>query len=180
MDTYQIIAQSIGIVAMIFNVLSYQRKKYSGVIGMQLCGGILFSANFFMLGAVTGGFMNVLAVMRAIVFLKRDTFHTEKLAWQFGFGAAFILLYVLSFTAFGVPATTFNLIMEFVPVAAMIFSTYIMRMNDAKILRKYGLFVSTPWLVYNIAHVAIGAIICECLNLCSIVIGILRLDRKKD
>ena len=42
MTPTEIIAQAFGIVAMVFNVLSYQGKKQSTVIAMQMCGSVLF------------------------------------------------------------------------------------------------------------------------------------------
>ena len=70
--TNELIAQLIGIVAMAFNILSYQGKKQSSVIAMQLCGGALFAINYLLLGAAVGGLLNVIATVRAIVFLFKD------------------------------------------------------------------------------------------------------------
>ena len=61
----------------------------------------------------------------------------------------------------------------------MIATTISFRLTDAKSIRRYGLISSPSWLVYNIVNFAIGAIICEVLSLCSIVIGMIRLDRNK-
>ena len=50
MTPTEIIAQAFGIVAMVFNILSYQGKKQSTVIAMQLFGSVLFTVNYLMLG----------------------------------------------------------------------------------------------------------------------------------
>ena len=91
-----------------------------------------------------------------------------------------ILSYILTFTAFGKEPTGFNLIVEFLPVIGMTATTISFRLSDAKAIRKYGLISSPSWLIYNIANFAIGAICCEVLSLISIVIGMIRLDRKQD
>ena len=65
------IAQIIGIVAMGIIILSYQQKKQSTVIAFQLFGSALFAINFFMLGAIMGGLLNFIAIIRAIVFLNK-------------------------------------------------------------------------------------------------------------
>ena len=54
MEPIEIVAQIIGIAAMAFNIISYQGKKQSTVIALQLVGGALFAINFLMLGAVVG------------------------------------------------------------------------------------------------------------------------------
>ena len=64
-------------------------------------------------------------------------------------------------------------------VIGMISTTISFRLTDAKSIRRYGLISSPSWLIYNIANFAIGAIICEVLSLGSIILGIIRLDRKK-
>ena len=69
MTPIEIIAQVLGIIAMAFNILSYQFKKKSAVITAQLLGATFFAVNFLMLGAVVGGILNILAAIRAVVFL---------------------------------------------------------------------------------------------------------------
>ena len=86
--------------------------------------------------------------------------------------------YILTFTVFGKEPTVFNFIIEFLPLIGMIATTISYRFTDAKAIRRFGLISSPAWLVYNIANLAVGAILCEVLSLGSIIIGIIRLDRK--
>ncbi len=175
MDT--VIAQAIGLLAMAFNILSYQQKTRSKAIAFQLCGGTLFAVNFFLLNAIVGSILNVIAAIRAIVFLNKEKLHADHPAWLAGFVVTYVLSYILTFTAFGKEPTTVNLIVEFLPVIGMTATTISFRLSDAKAIRRYGLISSPSWLVYNIANFSIGAICCEVLSLISIVIGMVRLDR---
>ena len=51
--------------------------------------------------------------------------------------------------------------------------------QEDKVLRRVT-FISSPlWLTYNTVFFSLGGIIGETLNLCSALIGTLRLDRKK-
>ena len=179
MDTRELIAQAIGLLAMAFNIFSYQQKTRSRAIAFQLCGGALFAINFFLLNAIVGSILNVIAAIRAIVFLNKGKLKADHPAWLIGFTATYILSYVLTFTAFGKEPTLVNLIVEFLPVIGMTATTISFRLSDAKSIRKYGLISSPSWLVYNIANFSIGAIACEVLSLVSIVIGMIRLDRKQ-
>lgn len=174
-----IIAQAIGIVAMIFNILSFQQKTDKGVIGLQLFGGLLFSINFFMLGAYGGGMLNVVCVIRAIVFLNKKKFNTSSPVWLAVFVAAYIASYIMSFTVFGTEPTVFHFILECLPVIGLTCTTIAFRHTDAGIIRRYGFVCSIMWLIYNIAVMSIGAIFCEAFSIVSIIIGMLRLDRKK-
>lgn len=180
-SVYTLLAQAVGIVAMAFNILSYQQKTPTRVILFQLVGSSLFSVNFFMLGATVGGIMNLIAAGRAVVFANRRRFRAEHPAWLWLFIALYVLSYPLTFTLFGKPFTPTSAIVEVLPVVAMVASTVSFRLQDASAIRKFGLISSPSWLIYNIVNVAVGAILCEVLSLISIVVGILRYDvRKKE
>ena len=63
MTKFEIIAQAIGVAAMVFNITSYQRRTPGGVIAFQLIGSTLFAVSFFMLGATVGALMNVIGAV---------------------------------------------------------------------------------------------------------------------
>ena len=178
-EKIEIIAQIIGIVAMMFNILSYQCKKQKAVIALQLFGGALFSVNYLMLGAAVGGILNILATIRAVVFLFKEKLKADKLPWFVGFVASYVAVYVLNFTVFGKEPTAFNLIIEILPVIGMIALNVGFRLKDAAAVRKCGLVSSPAWLIYNIAAGSWGAITCEIVTLASIFIGMFRHDKKR-
>ena len=179
MDPFELFAQAVGIAAMGFNILSYQRKTRSGAIAFQLCGSFLFAVNFWLLGATMGCILNFISAIRAVVFLNRDRANANHPLWLAFFLGTFALSYGLTFTVLGKEATVYNLIIEFLPVIGMTATTLSFRMNDAAAIRRFGLISSPSWLIYNIATFSLGAIICEVISLGSILIGIRRLDRGK-
>lgn len=179
METIEIVAQIIGIAAMAFNIISYQGKKQSTVIALQLVGGALFAINFLMLGAIVGGLLNIIAAARAIIFLFKDKLKADRLSWFIGFIIIYISVYVLNFTVFGKEPTAFNLIIEVLPVIGMIALNVGFRLKNASDVRKCGLISSPAWLIYNIVAGAWGAIICESITLVSIFVGMFRHDRKQ-
>ncbi len=178
MKPIEIIAQTFGIVAMMFNILSYQCKKQKTVITLQLFGGALFCVNYILLGAAVGGILNLLATLRAIVFLFKKKLKADKLPWFIGFVLSYVAVYVLNFTVFEKPLTPFNLCIEILPVIGMVALNVGFRLKDAAAVRKCGLVSSPAWLIYNIAVGSWGAIICEVLTLISIFIGMFRHDKK--
>ena len=176
---YEIAAQGIGIIAMAFNILSYMQKTRSRVIAFQLIGASLFSLNFFMLGATVGGALNLIAAIRAVIYLKKEKFHADSPIWLIGFICLYIATYILNFTVFGKDFTLANALVEVLPVIGMVAINLSYLKNDAKTVRRFGLISSPSWLIYNIVNFAIGAIICEVLSLGSIIIGIIKYDLKK-
>ena len=176
----EIIAQIIGIFAAAMNILSYQCKAKNKIIFMQLFGSLLFTANYLMLGAVVGGLMNGLAVLRAIAFLYKDKWHLNEKALVGSFIAAFVASYVLAFTVFGVEPILKNFIIELLPVIGMCSVTVSFNMKNATAVRIIGITLSSPgWLVYNVCSGSIGAILCEVFSLASLAIGIIRHDIKR-
>lgn len=180
MEPIEIIAQAIGIVAMVFNILSYQGKKQKTVITLQLFGGLLFAVNFWMIGAKVGGILNVIAVIRALIFLFKDKLKANSVFWLIGFILSYIVVYILTFTTFGTELTPWTLIRELLPVIGMTALSVGFRLKDAANIRKYGLVSSPAWLIYNIAVGSWGAIICETLTLISIFVGMFRHDKKTE
>ena len=176
----EIAAQIIGIFAAAMNILSYQCKAKNKIIFMQLFGSLLFTANYLMLGAVVGGLMNGLAVLRAIAFLYKDKWHLNEKALVGSFIAAFVASYVLAFTVFGVEPILKNFIIELLPVTGMCSVTVSFNMKNATAVRIIGITLSSPgWLVYNVCSGSIGAILCEVFSLVSLAIGIIRHDIKR-
>ena len=174
----QIIGQAIGIVAMAFNILSFQGKKARSVMLTQLCGASLFAISYFMIGAAGAGLLNLIAVLRAAVYSNKERFCADSNVWLIVFTVLYIASYVLAFTVFGKSFTLVNALVEVLPVIALTITTFGFKLQNAKIIRRFGIVNSVCWLIYNIVNIAIGGIICEVLSLGSIAVGMVRHDRK--
>ena len=179
MSVTMIIAQAISIVGMAVNILSYQLKKQRSIIMMQFAAAALFTVHFFMTGAITGAMLNLVSMGRGLVFSNKKFFHADKIGWVYGFIAAYSTMYVLTFAVFDKPFTLLNVIIELIPVIGTIAFTFGFFLKDAKSVRRLALVNSPCWLFYDIVNVSIGGIICEIISLISIVVGMLRHDRKK-
>lgn len=179
MTPIEIIAQIVGIFGMLLSVLSFQQKGKARILTFQLLGSALFVVNFFMLGAFSGAILNIVAIVRALIFIYEDKIHAEHPAWTIGLTAVYVLSYISVFTIFGKEPTAKNLILEILPVLAMTVTTVAFRHKEDKILRRVT-FISSPlWLTYNTIFFSLGGIIGETLNIGSALVGTLRLDRKK-
>ena len=164
---------------MAFNVLSFQAKNSKSIISFQFFGGMFFSINFFLIGSYIGAMLNLLGMFRALTFAFRDKWKINKTVLTIVFCALFIATYPIVFTVFNKPFTTFNAIIEILPVISMILSTLAYGMEATK-LRIFALIYSPLWLVYNIVVFSIGAIICETLCIVSAFIALLRHKRKNN
>ena len=179
MNTIEIIAQSVSIIAMAMNVLSYQQKSKNGVITFQLIGGFLFALSFLLLGSYMGALLNLLGFARAIVYLCPKRLRADSVLWLYGFIALYLASYAATFLFLDTEPTVKNLIVEFLPVIGMTAGHVGIYLGKARTIRYLGYVSSPSWLIYNIVTFSIGAIICEVINLVSITVGILRFDIKK-
>ena len=174
----EIVAQAFGIVGMIFNILVFQQKTQRGVLIGQFFAALTFSVNYFLLGAVVGGMLNLVGAFRSIIFLFKEKTRANSIAWLIFFIFAFGVSYPLTFLAFDTEPTAKNIIIEFLPVIAMVIATISLRLGSAKAVRSLSLISSPMWLTYNCFSGSVGAIASEILNLISIIVGIIRLDIK--
>lgn len=179
MDGIEITAQIFGIIGMICNIIVFQQKTHKKVLAWQFFAASVFAANYFLLGAVVGGMLNLVGALRSVVFFFKEKTHANSVWWLVFFICAFSLSYPLSFLAFGTEPTLKNFIIEILPVLAMIIATVSLRLGSARAVRRLGLISSPMWLTYNCFSGSIGAVASEILNLISIIVGIIRLDRKK-
>lgn len=173
----EIAGQIVSIFAMGCNIISYQQKKQSHLVVCQLSGAVLFSVSFFLLGATVGGLLNLVAAIRAVIFLFSEKLRASHAAWLFGFIACYLVFYALTFTVFGVEPRLTTLIIEALPVIGMTALSVGFMRGDSGAMRRMGLISSPAWLIYNIYYFSVGAIICETISLVSIFVGMLRHDR---
>ena len=160
---YDVIAQAVGIIGAALIIGSYQFKKNTTLILVQLRGSACFVVNYFMLGAFTGCFMNTVGTIRGLVFLGGNK--TRK--------PVVLILLSLSLVIGGV--FTWQNTLSLLPLVGMLSVTIAMYFNNGKHIRMAQLFVSSPcWLVYNFASGTIGGVICEIFVITSTVVSILR------
>ena len=178
MEPNEIIGQIISIAAMGCNILSYQNKSQKHLLVFQLLGGVLFAISFFLLGATVGAILNLIAVIRALMFLFSEKLKMSHPLWLFAFMVSYVTVYILTFTVFGTKPSLVNFLIEILPVIGMTALSVGFMFEDSSKVRVLGLVSSPAWLIYNIYYLSVGAIICEALSLISIFIGILRHDKK--
>lgn len=132
-----------------------------------------------MLSAIMGGLLNVINVLKGIIFANKERFKAEHPAYLMVFTALAIASYVLTFTVFGKAIGARNIIVELLPVIGVVLSNLSFGKKDAKSVRFFNLATSPCWLIYNIVSFSIGGIISEIFCFTSTVVGIIRLDIRK-
>lgn len=172
-------AQLLGFVGMGLNLTSFQLKEQKKLIRLQFYSSIVFAAHYLLLGAITGCVLNIVGIARAFVYSNKEKDWARKPFWLYLFVAAYIGVYILTFTVFGKEPTTRNLLLELLPVLGMTAVTVGFKLEKASHVRLLALSNVPTWMVYNIFNGSIGGTLTEVCCLISVLVGMLRLDVKK-
>ncbi len=176
----ELVAQAIGIFAMVAIVLSYQCKNKKRLLILQMIGNVLFAVNMLMIGAYVGGLLNAIGIVRALVYMRKDRLKLPIRIVNLLFIASYLASYVLVFTVFGKAFTLLNAIVELLPIIGITALTFGFAGSDARFVRRCSLINSPCWLIYNSVNLAIGGILCEVISLISLTTAMIRLDVKKN
>ncbi len=172
----EIIAQTIGIIACTVAVLSFQCKKNKYLFLMQALSGLLFSMNYFLIGAIPGALFNLTSLVRGTLLSKNG----KKLWKVFVINALFTLCFAYSVSLLA--GDWLQIFLSSLTFLGLIFMTVFMYKGNAKHIRYFQVaFASPSWLIYNVVNFTLGGILCEVFNMASVGIYFLRCrnDAKK-
>lgn len=161
-----ILIQVVGIAAMFFSVFSFQMNKHKQIMMMQIAATALFGVQYFLLGAYTGMAMDIVGVIRGIVFYNRDKRWASSNIW--------IVVFMVIFAVSGL--FTWQGKESLLMILAMMLNTVSFSCTKPKLVRSTILLSSPMILIYNILTGSIGGIINEICVEISSVAGLLRFD----
>ena len=169
MDTKEIIAQLFGIFGFLFAAYSFQIKENKKFFIFQGLSGLMFFANFLLIGVISAALFNLSNLARGLLFSKND-----KKVWKL---ISTITLYTACFI-FALQFIYDNPIQIFfssLTYSSLIIQSIFMWLGNGKHIRYCQLFYSSPaWLINNIFNFTLGGIVCETLNMASVIISFIR------
>jgi len=167
---FNFLTQLIGFIALILLLIVYQKEKRPNILLLKLLSSIFYAIHFALLGAWTGSAMNVVATSRSYVFQQRTK---KKLAdnkiWLFGF----LVIIILS-TAF-----TWEGNHSLLPMIGTLIYTFAFWMKNERWIRLLSLVGIPFWMIYNVMVNSFAGIIAQVFLTISILIGIIRFDKKR-
>ncbi len=158
--------------AVLLNALAYQQKTKRGILMTVVAAMSVVSIYYFLKGTVAGGIMNILSIVRSLVFDRKDA----GVKWL---ASKWILL---GFMAFFVGAGIYSGVVNkegawaFLSVSGMAFATIAMWVKNPRTVRFLSLPGMVSWLIYN-AHNSLWILnVSDIICIISILVGILRYD----
>ena len=160
------LAQILGILALIAMVLSYQMKDRKVLLWFQLASNALFAVSYFLLDAKTGAVLSLVNVARCVVFANRDKKWGESRLWLYFFLAVALVGGILSWEG---PRSI-------LVIAATLLLTVALYSENMKFMRKIFLVCPLLYIVYNILSGSIGGIGNDVFCLISAAVAFWRFD----
>ena len=126
-----------------------------------------------------GAILNFIAIIRTLVYSQRDKKRwTDSVFWVYFFTLLSVFSYFMTFTIFNMEPTTFNFIVEMLPVVGMTVHNVGFRMKNPFKVRLFY-FIGTPlWITYAAIRASIGGVLVDTFNIISIIIGFVRIDMR--
>ena len=75
------VAQIIGFGVAAMNCISFQQNKRKRIIGCQIFAAVLFIIHYILLGAYTGAALNLIGLLRSVVFINNDKKWAKSPVW---------------------------------------------------------------------------------------------------
>lgn len=162
MSPYEIIAQTIGIVGMCFQIASFQFKDVKKLYISQILAATLSIIHYLMLGGYSGMAMNMVGLSRCLCLSAKNKKFQSKIA------LAAILTFDAALAFLTVPAD--GLIGLF-PVCAQFIGTCSLWTRNNLVIHLIQCFLLSPaWEIYSIAVGSISGCLTEIFTVISIVI----------
>jgi len=163
-----IIAQVIGTIALIVLMYSFQNNKKQRLLKLQILSSLLFALQYLFLNAYTGCLMNLMCMIRNIIFNKYEK-NRVPIYWLITIVAFMIFLSVLTYK---------DLISLFPMIAVVVYSCAIWK-DNLRIIRIIEVISCILFIVYNIHVSAIIGLISTIVEIIGAIIAIYRFDIKK-
>ena len=161
-----ILIRLLGIYGLILCVIPFQFKKHKQIVLFKMTSELLFSAQYFLMGAYTGAVLDLISGLRNFLFYKFVEKKRSTTPIIVAFGLLVLVLGILSWTSW----------LSLLPIGAKLLTTISYGMKKERLLRFITLPSCLLWLSYNALVGAWEAMIGDSLALISILIAIYKFD----
>ena len=139
---------------------------------MQSIAAFCFVLNFLLIGAWAGTFFNLCVLIRGVLFMKNSNKKWKLIVTEAIFVGSYAFSLVLDHRPVQVVLVSLVLI-------GLLSSTFFMWQGSTKKIRYCQIACTSPvWIAHNFYNPSLPGIVCECFNMVSSAIFLIR-SRKK-
>ena len=165
----KLISDILGIIGVLTTIVLYQQKERKAMLAIKLLINVIWLGHYAFMGAYSGAVVCVIAVIRELVFVKRDPKNSKGIIWL----PIFISMAIVS-TVF-----TWNNAFSILTCIASCIAVVSFFIGKPSLSRIFVFPISSCMLIYDIAFGSVAGIVNECFALTSSMVGIIRHDVKK-
>ena len=166
MLTNFIIAQIIGIIALIILMISFQKNTKRKLLTYQIVSSFLYAIQYFFLKAYTGFFMSFTCMIRNYIFNR----YKNKVPI---YCLIIIILIMISFSIL-----TYSGLISLLPMIAVVLYSFALWYGNLKIIRITEVISCSLFIIYNIKVSAITGLIATFIEMLAAIIAIYKFDIK--
>jgi len=167
LDWVFIISQILALIGFAVYALSFWQKDRRKILLLEVLECFFHSIHYFLLGAYTGGFLNIIGMARSGSFIYKDK---NKFMKTYTLPAIFLLIYVVN------AILTWQGFITLLPTAGSIIICLTIWQHNTKNIRRNSVVVQILWLIYGISIGSYMVVASEIALLISTITAIVRLD----
>ena len=153
-----------GVLAVAVALFIYLSRSRRVILLTKLTDDILWAVHYLLIGGFTATALNLIGVVREIVFFNRGKKWASSKIWLYVFLAAVIVAGILTWE--GYPSL--------LALAGMIFAVFSFWCKAPLLICCLSIPSELCWLCYNIIHASVPGMISSNIAILSAVIGIIR------
>lgn len=165
-----LIAQLFGLLGVVFYLLSFQQKRRSGIVFINIVSRVFYVLQYFLLRAFDGVAMDFLGLIYSLCAGFALRLSPKKR------GLLFLSINAVIVT---VGLLLYKDVFSLFAIAATVLEGAALWLRREKLIRLLTLVSAPLWLIYNVSNLAFGSALGNALAMVSIVIALARFDFKK-
>jgi hypothetical protein len=165
--TNSLIAQGIGMVGLIFAIISFQNNKRILILLFLGMGQMCFIFHFALLGVWTASAMNLVGATRTFFFIFRG-----RKKWM----DSDFVMYIFIGLFFIAGILSWQNWLSFLPIMAMVIETIGVWQKDPRKIRFIVIIPRPMWITFNAIYHSYAGVLTELFVISSLVTGIVRFD----
>ena len=165
---FEILINFLGLAGILAGFLALQCNKHIQVLGLKMAEEGLFGVQYILLGGITGGILNLVGILRNLLFAyfgKKDNQKILKIS-RISFAVLFALIGFATWDGY----------ISLLAILAKVLSTIAYGTTNVRKMRLILCVTITCWICYDIYVGPITGTLNDSVNLLSVLISIFRYD----
>ena len=164
-----IIAQIIGLIAIIVLLISFKKNKKEYLLKYQIISSLLYAVQYFFLKAFSGGFINLICALRNYIF---NNYKEKRIPLYWLIIIILLLVFFMSLTYIGW--------ISMFPMIGVVMFSCALWIGDLTLIRLIEVIANILIAIYNIYVGAYTALIAVIIEIIGALTAMIRFDIIKE